>query len=394
MCDRVAILLSGKVVRQGTLDELTAGSKHFEIQLHGEANSDMRKAMRASLPCELAICATIGSAAPAGPSTDLPKETGTLPTGESIELEGGTLRIATGDPLRIQPIIDALRSRGLDYSHGSRAAAVAGGLFYTNGIRAGRNRRVRRRQSPRRTRTRRPAMTQTWAIFLEAYRNLNSKKLFWLVLILSALVVAAFACMGINENGLKIAFWQIDNDVFNTKQMPPDQFYKTMFVQIGIGIMAVVAGHDFGHNFHGRNLSRPVDQRLDRFIRVQAHQPPAAFHHRVRGRAVVRGTASDDLQHGVFSGHRPARRGLGAGIISGRADYGLLFQLSLFDKRLAGSRHAIHRGGPASDALVLVFRVGCRDRGKYLADVQNHAGARRGFRRGPSRVERQQAKCA
>jgi ABC-type transport system involved in multi-copper enzyme maturation permease subunit len=79
-------------------------------------------------------------------------------------------------------------------------------------------------------------MTQTWAIFLEAYRNLNSKKLFWLVLILSALVVVAFACLGINENGLKIAFWQIDNNIFNTKQMPPDQFYKAMFVQIGIGI--------------------------------------------------------------------------------------------------------------------------------------------------------------
>ena len=79
-------------------------------------------------------------------------------------------------------------------------------------------------------------MTQTWAIFLEAYRSLNSKKLFWLVLILSALVVAAFACLGINEKGLKIAFWQIDNNVFNTKQMPPDHFYKAIFVQIGIGI--------------------------------------------------------------------------------------------------------------------------------------------------------------
>jgi ABC-type transport system involved in multi-copper enzyme maturation permease subunit len=85
-------------------------------------------------------------------------------------------------------------------------------------------------------RTRRPGMTQTWAIFLEAYRNLNSKKLFWLVLILSALVVAAFACIGINENGLKLAFWQIDNNLFNSKQMPAEQFYKVIFVQVGIGI--------------------------------------------------------------------------------------------------------------------------------------------------------------
>jgi ABC-type transport system involved in multi-copper enzyme maturation permease subunit len=79
-------------------------------------------------------------------------------------------------------------------------------------------------------------MTQTWAIFLEAYRNLNSKKLFWLVLILSGLAVVAFACVGINESGLKILFWQFDNNVLNTKQMPADLFYKSMFVQIGIGV--------------------------------------------------------------------------------------------------------------------------------------------------------------
>jgi ABC-type transport system involved in multi-copper enzyme maturation permease subunit len=79
-------------------------------------------------------------------------------------------------------------------------------------------------------------MTQTWAIFLEAYRNLNSKKLFWLVLILSGMVVVAFACVGINQQGLKLLFWQFDNDLLNTKQVPPDQFYKIMFVQIGIGV--------------------------------------------------------------------------------------------------------------------------------------------------------------
>jgi ABC-type transport system involved in multi-copper enzyme maturation permease subunit len=79
-------------------------------------------------------------------------------------------------------------------------------------------------------------MTQTWAVFLEAYRNLNSKKLFWLVLILSGIVVAAFACVGINENGVKIAIWQIDSNVLNIKQMAPDLFYKSMFVLIGIRI--------------------------------------------------------------------------------------------------------------------------------------------------------------
>ena len=37
VCDRVAILAAGKVIRQGTLAELTAGSERFEIQLHGQA---------------------------------------------------------------------------------------------------------------------------------------------------------------------------------------------------------------------------------------------------------------------------------------------------------------------------------------------------------------------
>ncbi|MBN2580812.1 MAG: ABC transporter permease [Pirellulales bacterium] len=79
-------------------------------------------------------------------------------------------------------------------------------------------------------------MTQTWAIFLEAYRSLNSKKLFWLVLILSGLFVASFAGVGVNPQGLKILFWQIDSDLFNARQVPPDQFYKLLFTQIGIGV--------------------------------------------------------------------------------------------------------------------------------------------------------------
>src|SRR5690606_35081249 len=33
VCDRVAILAAGKVVRQGTLDELTAGQQRYEIEL-------------------------------------------------------------------------------------------------------------------------------------------------------------------------------------------------------------------------------------------------------------------------------------------------------------------------------------------------------------------------
>ena len=78
-------------------------------------------------------------------------------------------------------------------------------------------------------------MNQTAAIFLDAYRRLNANKLFWLTLAISGLVVIAFACVGINDQGIKLLFWQFDNSSFNSKVLPPADFYKLMFVSGGIG---------------------------------------------------------------------------------------------------------------------------------------------------------------
>jgi ABC-type transport system involved in multi-copper enzyme maturation permease subunit len=77
-------------------------------------------------------------------------------------------------------------------------------------------------------------MTQTLAIFLEAYRSLNSKKLFWIVLVLSGLVAACFACVGINEHGVKLIYWQVDLNFLNTTVVPADQFYKSMYYEFGV----------------------------------------------------------------------------------------------------------------------------------------------------------------
>jgi hypothetical protein len=46
---------------------------------------------------------------------------------------------------------------------------------------------------------------QTIAIFIDAYRELNSRKLFWLTLILSVLIVGAFATLGADQRGISIA---------------------------------------------------------------------------------------------------------------------------------------------------------------------------------------------
>lgn len=77
---------------------------------------------------------------------------------------------------------------------------------------------------------------QTAAIFLDAYRELNHKKLFWIVLLLSGLVVASFAAVGVDEKGLSVLWWHFDSILFNTNLMPREVFFKTMFATIGVSI--------------------------------------------------------------------------------------------------------------------------------------------------------------
>ncbi|MBN2476008.1 MAG: ABC transporter permease [Pirellulales bacterium] len=79
-------------------------------------------------------------------------------------------------------------------------------------------------------------MTQTLAIFYDAYRSLNAKKMFWIVLAISGLVVAGFALVGINEKGLKVLVWQLDTEPFTTELVSAAFFYKWAFLTFGIGI--------------------------------------------------------------------------------------------------------------------------------------------------------------
>jgi ABC-2 type transport system ATP-binding protein len=115
ICDRVAILVNGKVVRQGTVEDLTARGRYYEIELHGTPADLLCDTVRAALPCEFRASAS--TAAPASPGAvtpaPVPGETGTLPSGETVELDGKVVRIHTDQPAGIQPVIDALRGRDL-----------------------------------------------------------------------------------------------------------------------------------------------------------------------------------------------------------------------------------------------------------------------------------------
>lgn len=77
-------------------------------------------------------------------------------------------------------------------------------------------------------------MRQTLAIFLDAYREINARKLFWITLIISGVVVSAFALVGINERGLTVLFWELPTPFLNTTIISKETFYKLMFLNLGI----------------------------------------------------------------------------------------------------------------------------------------------------------------
>ena len=102
ICDRVAILVSGQVARQGTLNELTITDQRYEIEI--ASNDDiqhLRQRILLSLP---------GIFPNPQSSMDL---VGTLPAGHKITLRTPILSISTIDPAHIQEILDSLRRGGL-----------------------------------------------------------------------------------------------------------------------------------------------------------------------------------------------------------------------------------------------------------------------------------------
>jgi ABC-type transport system involved in multi-copper enzyme maturation permease subunit len=77
-------------------------------------------------------------------------------------------------------------------------------------------------------------LRQTGALFFDAYRELNAKKLFWVVLGLSVLFVGVFALVGINDKGLTLLWWTIPIPMFNATVLPSKAFfYKFIFINFG-----------------------------------------------------------------------------------------------------------------------------------------------------------------
>lgn len=77
-------------------------------------------------------------------------------------------------------------------------------------------------------------MTQTWAILWDTFRELRSRRLWWLTLGLSLLVVGAFGAIGLSERGMTFAWWEIENPFLNSLAVSAGDFYTNIFVQFGV----------------------------------------------------------------------------------------------------------------------------------------------------------------
>lgn len=111
--NRVAILVKGKVVSQGTIEELTSHRQYYEIELDA-ASPPLPLFHQLCSPTTEAPMATDAVAAIGAKvaTTSLMQARGTLATGETVELHGTTIRVLTANHLPMQPLLDALRARG------------------------------------------------------------------------------------------------------------------------------------------------------------------------------------------------------------------------------------------------------------------------------------------
>ncbi len=118
MADRVAILVAGRVVQQGTMDELTRDSQCFSIEI--ETTGNPAELLQAALKTRAnatwsvsALPAAPASAPAAAVDSTNAAASGLLPDGTWLQIQAATLRIGTIQTAAVQPLIDALRAAGL-----------------------------------------------------------------------------------------------------------------------------------------------------------------------------------------------------------------------------------------------------------------------------------------
>lgn len=76
------------------------------------------------------------------------------------------------------------------------------------------------------------------AILVDAYRELSSRKIFWITLLLSLILVAAYASIGFTEEGMSMFFglYSIETEFFNADSPLSPVLYRGIFVTFIVSI--------------------------------------------------------------------------------------------------------------------------------------------------------------
>jgi ABC-2 type transport system ATP-binding protein len=93
ICGRVAILVAGRVARQGRIHDLTASGQRYEIELDNTPMNALAEFLETSNESSPAV--------------------GRLPSGPAFEIHKNIVRVATTEPADIQPLLDSARRSGL-----------------------------------------------------------------------------------------------------------------------------------------------------------------------------------------------------------------------------------------------------------------------------------------
>ncbi|HYE17481.1 MAG TPA: ATP-binding cassette domain-containing protein [Tepidisphaeraceae bacterium] len=117
VCDRVAILLSGRVAMQGTIADLTSHQQRYEVEVAWSGDPQVAQRIATVLGAQVSPV-TITPAAPtrAGwgpPAVGRTFLRGALADGTWAEVENATVRVGLTDPAALQPILDKLRAAGM-----------------------------------------------------------------------------------------------------------------------------------------------------------------------------------------------------------------------------------------------------------------------------------------
>lgn len=74
---------------------------------------------------------------------------------------------------------------------------------------------------------------QTLALFIDSYRELSAKKIFWISMGISGLIVLMIAAVGFSDNGNMTLLWFETSLPLEEMGMQKDVFYKMVFVNLG-----------------------------------------------------------------------------------------------------------------------------------------------------------------